>query len=157
MSSIPECPWPLEPHRIIGARTPLAAYQQGGPHTNEVLSIAEKRGYLTPPHGVCLHIDVRCSFQERETTQHYRDAWHFDEAWLGWIWVEGPGRTQMRKPNGTERTIPEGEWVAYHGVEHRCPPQDKRGWRYFVRILWCDSYGQHLVQETPASPPRPIR
>jgi hypothetical protein len=129
-----------------------AAYHHGGIYTQRLVDEAEDLGYLDPPHGIHLHIDVRCSFQEMGETQHARDAWHFDEAFLGWIWVEGPGRTEMRKPNGAVRTVPAATWIPYHRVEHRAPPQERRGWRYFMRILWCDSPGMHALQLTPTAP-----
>ena len=157
MSSVPSNPWPDEPYRIIGARTALAAYQHTGECATKVLKEAEALGYLSPPQGVHLHIDTRVSFQEAGETQHYREDWHKDEAYLGWIFVVGPGPTQLRDRFGRLSEVPQGKWTAYHGVEHRCPPQPKRGWRFFIRVLWCDSPGQNATMDLPSSPVRWIR
>lgn len=148
----PPCPWPTEPERIDGAGLNLAR-QFGGTRTNELLLEAEALGALEPTKGRHLHIDVRVSYQQAGKFQHKRPTWHVDAARCGWIYVDGEGPTELR--NGPDEwTLPLRTLTAYHGLEHRCPPQTQAGWRYFFRILWCANAPRFRLtpQQTPRSP-----
>lgn len=123
-------PWPDE-HEHLAYHSPEEIAQVGGKLTRELTKEAKEKGYFNTPKGLFPVVCVRCSFQEKGKFQHRRDEWHTDRAEWSWLWVDGPGPTELRSG-----PVPRRQFIEYSGQEHRCPPQEEPGWRYFYRILW---------------------
>lgn len=130
-------PWGRQPRNISGA-TFDEARMESCDYVRDVLDKAKVLGCIPeePPPGIHIHVDVRCSYQTAGTFQHVRDAWHTDNAFLNYIYIEGESPTEVRRGGKTWAVEP-ATWTAYHQLEHRCPPQKNAGWRLFLRVLWC--------------------
>ena len=133
----PTCPspWPDEPI-YIDCASPSFALKHGGELTRSLVYRCKERGYFEAETGLEPQVCVRATWQDVGEYQHHRDAWHFDNAKKGWIYIDGCNPTEVRFALwGTSEFVPLRTLFPYHGLEHRCPRQTEAGWRYFFRVL----------------------
>lgn len=142
-----KCPWPEEPLFLQTNDLELVD-SHCGPQTEKILGQAKSKGLLDPKkEGTFVEISVRCSYQEVGKFQHKRDSWHYDRADKGWIYILGTDPTQFRERDRVwDAEL--GVLTPYHGIEHRCPPQTKPGWRYFLRIMWTTMPSATIIRGT---------
>jgi len=130
------CPWPDEPIYIDSASASFAI-KHGGALTRSLVEHAKERGYLDAEDGLEHQICVRCTWVDVGEHQHLRDDWHFDNAPMGWIYIDGHTPTQVKFATwgGRIEDVPLRTLFPYHEMEHRSPRAAEAGWRYFFRIL----------------------
>jgi hypothetical protein len=162
-------PWPDEPFRISYG-SPEFVLEHGGERTKLLIHEAQANGYLDCPDDMYVSICTRVSYQEAGEFQHNRTDWHYDKAERGWVYEDGESLAEVmvdakdgpfggehRHPGGDPfniEAIPSSTFIGHALLWHRCPVQEKAGWRYFLRILWSRSKYTNKLDKEPCEIPR---